>query len=812
MNPYVKLALMGLFPVIASVVLYVLTKKTAFGKINRNIRQVIYGVIFGGLAVIATEFGVKAVGVTMNVRDAAPICAGLIFGAPAGIIAGVIGGVERFLAAYWGAGTYTQIACSVSTAFSGVFAAWMRKYMFDDKRPSWVYGLVTGLVCEVTHMLMVFITNLNDAQNAFIVVEKCTIPMVSINALAVMTAVLLVSIIGKEHFLLPLEKTKLAQTFQRRLLVVVVFTFILASGFTYVIQSNLAERDCKDLLTLNLRDVESSISEASDKKLLSVTRSIKDYLIALDTYMPKTLLSVCNRFNVSEINIIDKRGRIAISTNMDFQNFDMHSGEQSQEFLCIIEGDAQEYVQSYQALSYDSSIFRKYAAAKLPTGGMVQVGYDAERFQEDLQDEVENATHNRHIGNNGYILICDGNLNIVSDSANHEGMYLSETGIDLVSGAYRPDEVFEANVLGVDSYVMYQNSEGYYVIGIYPVQEAELARNLSIYITIFMEILVFSVLFILIYFLIKQLVVKNIMTVNDKLGEITNGNLEVVVDVRTNEEFASLSDDINSTVVTLKRYIAEAAARIDQELEFARTIQASALPREFPPFPARTSEFDIWAGMKTAKEVGGDFYDFYLIGEDKLAFLIADVSGKGIPAAMFMMTSKTMIKNLAESGIPVNEVFTRANEQLCESNDAGLFVTAWMGILELKTGHVTFANAGHNPPLLKRADGQYEYLHSRPGLVLAGMEGLHYRINELQLEPGDEIYLYTDGVTEATDAHNELFGEDRLLVSLNDANAEHSMEELCRKVKKDVDAFVGEAPQFDDITMVGLHFLKKMDE
>ena len=265
-----------------------------------------------------------------------------------------------------------------------------------------------------------------------------------------------------------------------------------------------------------------------------------------------------------------------------------------------------------------------------------------------------------------------------------------------------------------------------------------------------------------------------------------------------------LSDDINSTVVTLKHYIAEAAARIDRELEFARSIQHSAIPTVFPPYPGH-SEFDIYATMDTAKEVGGDFYDFYFVGENRLGFLIADVSGKGIPAAMFMMTAKTIIKGYAESGKPVDEVFTTANEKLCESNDAGMFVTAWMGVLDTVTGKVEFANAGHNPPLVRHAGGGFEYLRSKPCFILAGMDGIKYRKNEFTLAPGDEIYLYTDGVTEATDSENNLYGEERLLALLN-SMGDLPGEEICRAVKADMDAFVGDAPQFDDITMLYLKY------
>lgn len=432
------------------------------------------------------------------------------------------------------------------------------------------------------------------------------------------------------------------------------------------------------------------------------------------------------------------------------------------------------------------------------------MAYDAERFQKDIDDVVIGATRNRHIGENGSIIIAGEDWNIVSDRHGNEGKNLDVSGIYIDRATMSEDEYFDAVVYGEKSLCRYIVSEGYYIVAAMPYTEAFFSRDVSVYVTVFMEFVVFGMLFIVVYFLIKKLIVDNMVKINRSLAKITSGNLDTVVDVRTNEEFASLSDDINSTVLTLKRYIAEAAARIDKELEFAKAIQHSAIPMVFPPYPAH-GEFDIYATMDTAKEVGGDFYDFYFVGENKLGFLIADVSGKGIPAAMFMMTAKTLIKGYAESGKSVDEVFTIANAKLCESNEAGMFVTAWMGILDITTGLLEFANAGHNPPLVKHADGRFEFLKSKSGFILAGMEGMKYRRNELVLSPGDEIYLYTDGVTEATNAENALYGEERLANLLNTMHG-LSGEALCRAVKADIDAFAGDAPQSDDITMLYLKY------
>lgn len=264
--------------------------------------------------------------------------------------------------------------------------------------------------------------------------------------------------------------------------------------------------------------------------------------------------------------------------------------------------------------------------------------------------------------------------------------------------------------------------------------------------------------------------------------------------------------------------MARAEARIEADLSIAKSIQTSALPRMFPPFPDKT-EFELFASMNAAKEVGGDFYDFYLLNDSTLGFLIADVSGKSIPGAMFMMTAKTVIKSLAESGLSPAQVFTQANNKLCEGNEAEMFVTAWLGYLDLKTGLVNAANAGHNPPVLIH-NGKAEYLKLRPGFVLAGMEGIKYKEQEIRLEKGDMLYLYTDGVTEAMNNSEDLYGEERLkeLLSFGDEVPEPSekngiAEPVCEKVLDDVSEFTDGAEQSDDITMLCVRYMgEKQDQ
>lgn len=266
--------------------------------------------------------------------------------------------------------------------------------------------------------------------------------------------------------------------------------------------------------------------------------------------------------------------------------------------------------------------------------------------------------------------------------------------------------------------------------------------------------------------------------------------------------FQKMIKDLNIYIENLEKVTAE-KERINTELNVARRIQMDMLPRIFPPFPER-KEFDIYATSIPAKEVGGDFYDFFLTDDDHLAIVIADVSGKGVPAALFMVITKTLIKNQAQLGKSPQEIFTTVNNQLFEGNDENMFVTAWIGILDIETGKLTYANAGHNPPLLKHAS-KYDWLETKPGLVLAGMENIKYSQMEIQLETGDRLYLYTDGVTEATNGADEIFGDEHLHDVLNRED-DLSLEDLLVYVKEEIDDFVKDQEQFDDITMLIMEY------
>ena len=310
--------------------------------------------------------------------------------------------------------------------------------------------------------------------------------------------------------------------------------------------------------------------------------------------------------------------------------------------------------------------------------------------------------------------------------------------------------------------------------------------------------------------------VKPILALSDGVRDIAGGNLDKKLSIATGDEIEQLANSFNSMTDELKTYIenlSRATAekeRVAAELSVATGIQAGMLPNIFPPYPER-KEFDIFASMNPAKEVGGDFYDFYLVDDTHLAVTIADVSGKGVPAALFMVIAKTVLKNcvMMTNGVKnLSEAVEKANGQLCQGNEESMFVTVFLGVLDIESGEFTFVNGGHNPPLI-RANGKFAYLALNKSCMLGAMEGVKYRAQSLVMQPGDMLFLYTDGVTEAQNTAGGMYSEARLLDMLNREPDGRDAKGVLAAVRKSVADYAGDAEQFDDITMLGLIYKGK---
>jgi phosphoserine phosphatase RsbU/P len=346
--------------------------------------------------------------------------------------------------------------------------------------------------------------------------------------------------------------------------------------------------------------------------------------------------------------------------------------------------------------------------------------------------------------------------------------------------------------------------------------DVEIPKVLEIFLTYILGAsITVAIVILLIMILNYYLSNKQIVTPIRKLDKFTanfikniDNNIDMSININSETEIGDLATSFNKMGIELKSYIEQLSnimsekERIAAELNIATQIQADMLPSIFPPFPD-ISEFDLIASMHPAKEVGGDFYDFYMVDDDHLCCVIADVSGKGVPAALFMVIAKTLIKNQALLGGTPSEILSNVNKQLCSNNKSDMFVTVWLGILQLSTGILTAANAGHEFPAICRKDGNYELFVDKHDFVLGGMESIKYHEYALQLNKGDRIFVYTDGVPEATNLQNEMYTTDRMLEVLN-SNKDTYNETILQKVSDSIMNFVNGAAQFDDITMLNL--------
>lgn len=337
-------------------------------------------------------------------------------------------------------------------------------------------------------------------------------------------------------------------------------------------------------------------------------------------------------------------------------------------------------------------------------------------------------------------------------------------------------------------------------------------------------VVIMTVYILLVMRIMKGRVIRPINLVADAAKKYASDKLEGIegeehftnLGIDSGDEIEHLADTMAGMEKDLGEYVdhlmkvTKEKERIGAELSVATEIQAGMLPMIFPAFPDR-QEFDLYASMTPAKEVGGDFYDFFFIDDDHLALVMADVSGKGVPAALFMVIAKTLIKDQALMGeLSPGRILMQTNERLCESNTKELFVTVWLAILNVKTGEGVAANAGHEHPALRRAGEAYELQLYRHSPAVATMEGMRFREHEFVLHPGDSLFVYTDGVAEATNARDELYGTDRMIEALNE-DPDASPEEVLVAVKSSVDRFVADAPQFDDLTMLCLRYNGSQD-
>ena len=508
---------------------------------------------------------------------------------------------------------------------------------------------------------------------------------------------------------------KLNQLIRRNLLRVFVIAFALAVAGAWFVQDAVIRMKTRELMESNRDQLRKALVATSDRKMLDAAQVVARMLPSVADADEGLLKAIAAKVGTDEICICDTNAVIVKSTVPEYIGLDFKAHDQTRPFCCLLRGQ-KEFAQGFGPIAYDSRRYRKFVGVSLAQGGLLQLGFNEERYL--------------------------------------------------------------------------------------PIPDLGVSRSLPTAMMAIMLLAVFLAVFEIVYIFFRDHIIAPIRHANEALSRIAAGQLDERVLAGGSTEMDALADDINVTVDRLKGYIEEAEHRADAELAMAKSIQTNVLPSHFPPYPNLKDRIDIFARMITAKEVGGDFYDFFFAGRDKLALVIADVSGKGVPAALFMMRAKTTVQGLLKGGMAVGEAMRMANDRLADANDANMFVTAWVGVVDLATGMLEYVNAGHNPPVLKRADGTVSFLAEKSGPPLAAMGGIGYRTKTVRLGIRDGIILYTDGVTEAVNPEMELYGDDRLretvkgLVGVRDAQA------MLAGVVDSVRSFANGAEQSDDITLL----------
>ena len=595
---------------------------------------------------------------------------------------------------------------------------------------------------------------------------------------------------------------------------ILLISFAAAAVLGFFFQNMFSRRQAFTLLSEYIDDIEGEWDLDAVIKTYVMDFFDDEVLSNRETYLQNDKLEgliTANQGYVAELTVVDRDGIVAASSNPDMIGRQFFSDEYTSSFRCLFEGE------DYYAPSFDPNPFTKegapeilYAGRPFYDGqGIILLGVDEDTRAMHVSLDRFTDAYNSRIGMTGYVITCypDKNINGIS--------YISdiETEVPFEKPELLPEKDGETKnsvteLYGKESYVSALKQPDYYLITVYPSDEADDLKEKNNSLFVGMILLVFTSLFIVLIAFINNHIISQVKSIHGSLKKITDGDLNERASAGGSVEFYGLSDNINGTVEKLEDMIRQAKDQMAEELMNAKRIQESAVPQKFPEHEA----FGIYASMNTAESVGGDFYDFFMCSDDTLAFVMADVSGKGMPAALYMMRAKTLIRTYAMQGLPVEEVAARTNVKLCEDAAKDMFVTAWIGFLNLNTGVISYVHAGHTYPVLVRKDS-VDFVKQKVNMVLGGLKRVKYVRQEVTLLPGDCLYLYTDGVSEAKDVSGDMYGEERLLHLISEKLKDISASDnngFCKAagglVYDDVQHFTEGAEQYDDITMMWVRF------
>ena len=602
----------------------------------------------------------------------------------------------------------------------------------------------------------------------------------------------------------------------------IALTVSFAAGF--ILQDYYGKRQAfsmiSDYLTGNVRsiDIDDAVNVYFDEwmdDVVDVPGDSKKEEFYDNARLKK--ISIYNDDYLNEVSIADQDGIIVFSSNPGMIGINVRDSARLAPFACLLEDEAS-FSDSFASSPFNDSVREAYAGrAFRDKSGFMLWGLNESIYKKYCGRVIETATKDSRIGMTGFLINCDPDRNINCVTHTMEaalGAKLTEASVLPVEEGKIKETT--CNFYGKDCYVGAIKTPDYYVVGAYPVAEADQFKlqNFALFAALFL--LVLGVFFIVLFIMLDKLVIKGVEKTHASLNRIIGGDLEEKVDVRGSVEFVELSSCINETVGKLKDLLRAEQDRTKNEIPAAKYIQESAVPANFPPYPDNDS-FGLFASMNTAEDVGGDFYDFFMVDENTLAIVMADVCGKGLPAALSMMRAKSLIKSCAEQGLSVDEAAKTVNDKLCENtSDEIMSVSVWLGLLDLCSGILSFVNAGHMFPILV-SDGA-SFLKQKINTVLGGFQNAPFDRQEIQLKPGDSVFLYTDGITKARDPDGNLYGGERLLTfisnmagSIEAADRNDYCREACEKMLSEVKRFESDAGQADDITMLWVKYTHRKE-
>ncbi len=566
-----------------------------------------------------------------------------------------------------------------------------------------------------------------------------------------------------------------------------------------------AERARENLATIELYERRASVCRA---------RSAAE-ILRLDAAPPdaERLEELARFLNLDEIDVVDENGICVASWPPETRGFDFSQTPETADFLRVLDDPTLEISQPLRPSATDAEqMFQYSAVARRDAPGFVEVGLlSARSEQARALANLARFIGSFRLGKNGRLFVFQNDVLLRDETPTADNLDAKTSDAELLAAGvdgFPLDAIFDAEVDGANCFALARKSGDCVFVGALPKREIFAQRRSTLILIFIANTILFLCLFSVVSLLTRRLVVDGVLAINRSLAKIVDGDLDARVDVATTREFLELSNGLNATVDALQGAIAEVKRRVEKELELARRIQTATLPSVFPPFPERR-EFDIYAENRPMTSVGGDMFDYFFVDENRLFFYVADVSGHGVPAALFMMKTTALVKNLALSGLPLPQVVAQTNRYLAENNDA-TFVTAFFCLVDVATGRLEYVDAGHNPPFLRdEPNGRFREIAPQICLLLGVVDDAEFESAILDLAPGAALVLFTDGVTEAASAtSSEQFGVERALAAAEKAAAtpDASAATIVDALFGAVENFADGAERSDDVTALAFRY------